>query len=64
MGRAEQALLDGAVDVIWAGPMRVMKHHDVNPASEFVRLAEIVRRDSLSIVGRRPDPDLVSLISP
>jgi NitT/TauT family transport system substrate-binding protein len=27
-GLAEQPLLDGTVDVLWAGPMRVMKHHD------------------------------------
>jgi NitT/TauT family transport system substrate-binding protein len=33
MGLAEQALIEGAVDVIWAGPMRVMKHHDENPGS-------------------------------
>ena len=25
-GLAEQALLDGVVDVLWAGPMRIMKH--------------------------------------
>jgi NitT/TauT family transport system substrate-binding protein len=57
MGRAEQALLDGAVDVIWAGPMRVMKHHDDNPGSPLVCFAEIVCRDPFSIVGRRPNPD-------
>ena len=56
MGLAEQALLDGAVDVIWAGPMRVMKHHDTNPASRLVCFAEIVCRDPFSIVGRRPNP--------
>ena len=57
MGRAEQALLDGAVDVIWAGPMRVMKHHDDNPGSPLVCFAEVVCRDPFSIVGRRPNPD-------
>ena len=57
MGRAEQALLDGAVDVIWAGPMRVMKHHDDNPGSPLACFAEIVCRDPFSIVGRRPNPD-------
>ena len=57
MGLAEQALLDGAVDVIWAGPMRVMKHHDTNPGSRLVCFAEIVCRDPFSIVGRRPNAD-------
>src|SRR6266436_2688252 len=56
MGRAEQALLDGAVDVIWAGPMRVMKHHDENPGSPLVCFAEIVCRDPCSIVGRYSNP--------
>jgi NitT/TauT family transport system substrate-binding protein len=57
MGSAEQALLDGAVDVLWAGPMRVMKHHDTNPGSALVCFAEVVCRDPFSIVGRRPNPD-------
>src|SRR5689334_20190644 len=56
MGLAEQALVDDAVDVIWAGPMRVMKHHDENPGSPLVCFAEIVCRDPFSIVGRRPNP--------
>jgi NitT/TauT family transport system substrate-binding protein len=57
MGLAERALLDGAVEVLWAGPMRVMKHHDENPASDLVCFAEIVCRDPFSIVGGRPNPD-------
>ena len=56
MGLAEQALLDGEADVLWAGPMRVMKHHDANPGSEIVCFAEIVCRDPFSIVGRWPNP--------
>jgi len=54
VGLAEQALLDGT---IWAGPMRVMKHHDDNPGSPLVCFAEIVCRDPFSIVGRSPNPD-------
>jgi NitT/TauT family transport system substrate-binding protein len=57
MGLAEQALVDGAVDVLWAGPMRVMKHHDSNPGSALICFAEIVCRDPFSIVGRRPNPN-------
>jgi NitT/TauT family transport system substrate-binding protein len=56
MGLAEQALLDGEVEVLWAGPMRVMKHHDEHPESDLVCFAEIVCRDPFSIVGRRPNP--------
>jgi NitT/TauT family transport system substrate-binding protein len=56
MGLAEQALLDGEVDVLWAGPMRVMKHHDTHPESGLVCFAEVVCRDPFSIVGRRPNP--------
>jgi len=56
-GLAEAALLDGTVDVIWAGPMRVMKHHDMYPDSELVCFAEIVCRDPFSIVGGRPNLD-------
>ena len=56
MGKAEQALLDDAVDVLWAGPMRVMKHHDDNPGSPLVCFAEIVCRDPFSIVGFEPNP--------
>src|SRR5260370_38405053 len=42
VGLAERALVDGIVDVIWAGPMRVIKHHDDNPDSPLVCFAEIV----------------------
>ena len=57
VGLAEQALLDGSVEVIWAGPMRVMKHHDENPSSPLVCFAEVVCRDPFSIIGRYPNPD-------
>ena len=53
-GLAERALLDGAVEVLWAGPMRVMKHHDDNPGSALVCFAEVVCRDPFSIVGQYP----------
>jgi len=54
VGLAEQALLDGAVEVLWAGPMRVMKHHDENPNSALVCFAKVVCRDPFSIVGQYP----------
>jgi NitT/TauT family transport system substrate-binding protein len=54
-GLAEQALLDGVVNVPWAGPMRIVKHHDENPGSALVCFAEVVCRDPFSIVGRYPN---------
>jgi len=56
VGLAEQALLDGTVEVLWAGPMRVMKHHDENPGSALVCFAEVVCRDPFSIIGQYPNP--------
>ncbi len=56
-GLAEAALIRGEADVIWAGPMRVMKHHDDNRDSPLVCFAEIVCRDPFSIVGNRSNPD-------
>jgi NitT/TauT family transport system substrate-binding protein len=55
-GKAEAALIDGAAEVLWAGPMRVIKHHDENAGSPLVCFAEIVCRDPFSIVGRYPNP--------
>jgi NitT/TauT family transport system substrate-binding protein len=56
VGRAEADLVEGAVDVLWAGPMRVMKQHDTDPDSPLVCFAEVVCRDPFSIVGSRPAP--------
>lgn len=56
-GRAEAALLAGEADVLWMGPIRVMKHHDDAPASPLVEFAEIVCRDPFSLVGREARPD-------
>lgn len=56
-GRAEAALAAGEVDVLWMGPIRVMKHHDENPGSPLVEFAEVVCRDPFSLVGTRPNPD-------
>ncbi|MGE5272062.1 MAG: ABC transporter substrate-binding protein [Thiohalocapsa sp.] len=55
-GKAEAALLSGEVDVLWMGPIRVMKHHDENPGSPLTAFAEIVCRDPFSLVGGDPFP--------
>jgi NMT1/THI5 like len=56
-GKAEEALIAGAVDVIWAGPMRVIKHHDDHSEAPLVCFAEIVCRDPFSILGRTANSD-------
>jgi len=56
-GRAEAALLDGSAEILWAGPMRVMRHRDQEPVSPLRCFAEIVCRDPFSLVGRRPNPE-------
>jgi NitT/TauT family transport system substrate-binding protein len=56
-GRAEQALIEGSAEVMWAGPLRVMRHHDDDPLSPLVCFAEIVCRDPFSILGASPNPD-------
>ena len=55
-GKAEAALAAGEVDVLWMGPIRLMKHHDENPGSPLVEFAEIVCRDPFSLVGGEPYP--------
>ena len=56
-GRAEAALLAGEVEVMWMGPIRVIKHHDEHPDSPLTAFAEVVCRDPFSLVGRRPNPE-------
>jgi NitT/TauT family transport system substrate-binding protein len=56
-GRAEAALVAGAAEIMWAGPMRIIKRHDEDPASPLLCFAEVVCRDPFSLVGRAPRPD-------
>jgi NitT/TauT family transport system substrate-binding protein len=49
-------LLDGSVDVSWGGPMRVMMHHDADPACPLVCFAQVVARDPFLLVGRGRKP--------
>ncbi len=56
-GRAEAALAAGEADVLWMGPIRLMKHHDDTANSPLVGFAEVVCRDPFSLVGWRPNPD-------
>jgi NitT/TauT family transport system substrate-binding protein len=49
---AQSALLDGAIDLSWGGPMRVMKARDGDPNSPLVCFCEVVSRDPFFLVGR------------
>jgi NitT/TauT family transport system substrate-binding protein len=51
-GEAASALRSGAVDVMWGGPMRVMKAKDQDPTSPLVCFCEVVGRDPFYLVGR------------
>ena len=54
--RTATALLDGAVDVSWGGPMRVMMHHDAEPRCPLVCFGQVVARDPFLLVGRTRKP--------
>lgn len=56
-----QGLLEGATDVSWGGPMRVMMHHDAarrrGEDCPLVCFGQVVARDPFVLVGREPNPD-------
>lgn len=45
-------LLEGKADISWGGPMRVMMHHDADPACPLVCFGQVVARDPFVLVGR------------
>jgi NitT/TauT family transport system substrate-binding protein len=51
-GDAVPKLIEGAVDVTWGGPMRVMKAHDQDARSPLVNFCEVVARDPFFLIGR------------
>src|SRR5258708_7719033 len=53
-GDAVAGLLDGTVDITWAGPMRVMKARDGQSHSPLVCFGEMVARDPFFLVGGTP----------
>jgi len=63
-GKAATAIMSGAVDVNWGGPMRVMQTYQQDPACDLVSFAEVVTRDPFLLVGRdaRPDFSLRDLV--
>ena len=65
-GDAARNVMEGAVDVCWGGPMRVMQAYQQTSECDLVSFAEVVTRDPFMLVGRAPRPnfslcDLVGL---
>ena len=50
-GDAIAHLANGAIDLTWGGPMRVMIAHDRNPQSPLVCFGEVVSRDPFFLIG-------------
>lgn len=52
--RTVDMLLEGAADIAWGGPMRVLTHHQPTPASPLICFAQVVARDPFLLIGRTP----------
>jgi len=50
-GDAVSRLIDGAIDLTWGGPMRVMTAHDLDAASPLVSFCEVVSLDPFFLIG-------------
>lgn len=50
-------VLDGSVDVLWGGPMRVMWTYDRIPDCDLVCFCEVITRDPFFVIGREPLPE-------
>src|ERR1700688_2046107 len=50
-GDAVAHLINGAIDLTWGGPMRVMMAHDRDPGSSLVSFGEVVSRDPFFLIG-------------
>ncbi len=53
---ATSDLLNGAIDVSWGGPMRVMKAREGDPEAPLVCFCEVAARDPFFLVGRGDRP--------
>jgi NitT/TauT family transport system substrate-binding protein len=51
-GDGVSSLLNGTIDITWAGPMRVMKARDQEADSRLVCFCEVVARDPFYLIGR------------
>ncbi len=51
-GDAVPKLIDGAIDLTWGGPMRVIRAHDQDSHSPLVNFCEVVSRDPFFLIDR------------
>ncbi|HYZ31585.1 MAG TPA: ABC transporter substrate-binding protein [Crenalkalicoccus sp.] len=51
---AKDAVLSGAADLAWGGPMRVLLAHEADPASPLRSFGAVVMGDPFMLVGRAP----------
>jgi NitT/TauT family transport system substrate-binding protein len=51
-GEAISHLINGTIDLTWAGPMRVMLARDQDADSPLVSFAEVVSRDPFFLIGK------------
>lgn len=58
-GDAATAVMDGAADVCWGGPMRVMQTYQQDARCDLVCFAEVVTRDPFLLLGRSARPAFV-----
>jgi NitT/TauT family transport system substrate-binding protein len=56
LGKALQAVIAGAGQVSWGGPLRIMAALDQDPKCGYVAFCEVVGRDPFFLVGRTPNP--------
>jgi NitT/TauT family transport system substrate-binding protein len=54
---AKDAVLSGAADLAWGGPMRVLLAHDADPESPLRNCGAVVMGDPFFLVGRTKRPD-------
>jgi NitT/TauT family transport system substrate-binding protein len=54
---AKDSVLDGAADLAWGGPMRLLLAHDKDPACPLRLFGAVVMGDPFFLVGRVPRPD-------
>ena len=53
---SSRAVREGAADVMWGGPLRVLLQHEADPASDMRCFQPVVCRDPFFLIGRTPAP--------
>lgn len=53
---AKDSVLDGAADLAWGGPMRLLLAHDADPACPLRLFGAVVMGDPFFLVGRAANP--------